>query len=161
MVAMTIEQRAEKVRTDLFTRYDHLNALWQKAEEQLAKMHIPLPVEHKYGEYCEDWRDASTVIYECLGMQKFAGKWRICYGRYHLLSEDTPDEWTPICECSARVRVRAAKHIPGLREAIVKSAEAFVPTVDEAIQALSESLDQPTDIQKLLAERAKLNGQAP
>jgi ribosomal protein L32 len=41
---VTLNERAEKARTTLFSRYDQLNALWLQAEKELAKLHIPHPV---------------------------------------------------------------------------------------------------------------------
>ena len=67
--------------------------------------------------------------------------------------------WTPITECSVETRVEAAKHLAELREAIVKSAEDFVPVVDGAIEELKKALSVPDEhLMALLAERTKLNG---
>ncbi len=157
---MTLKRRAEKARTELFARYDQLNALWLKAEERLTKNHVPLPVEHIYARY-----DSVEQQYygvggcECLGLQKIKGKWRICYGVYWFSSQPDAD-WVPITECSAETRVEAAKHLPGLEKAVIESAEKFIPRVDDAIQALTEALAQPDNLAYLLAERARLNGKA-
>jgi hypothetical protein len=47
-----------------------------------------------------------------------------------------------------------------LHEAIVKSAENFIPKVDEAIKALAEVVRNPVRVKNrdALADRAKLNG---
>ncbi len=158
---MTLEQRAKKVRDELFSRYDQINALWQQAEEQITQFHIPEPVQFTYGSYEIDYRNPYSEVCECLGVFKIKGKWRICYGSF--MPNETvggPDEWTPITEASAQIRVEAASHLPGLKKAVVESAEKFVPKVDQAIQALSAALAQPANIAELLAERAKLNGKA-
>src|SRR5262245_51293626 len=105
---MTLEQRAAKARKALFPRYDQLNALWLTVEERLSKYHIPRPPEYIYCEYRVDERDPNSgPAWDCLGMQKIKGKWRICHGSY-CWSEDGPSDWTPIVECSAEIRVRAA-----------------------------------------------------
>jgi len=150
--------RADKAQKELFTRYDQLNALWLKAEERLTKYHIPRSVEHIYRECLIDERDpGSGPVWDCLGLQKVKGKWRICWGSY-CYSDPEPSVWTPITECSAEIRVGAAMHLPGLEEAVVKSAETFIPRVDGAIQALADAIAQPDPLASLLAERAKLNG---
>lgn len=159
-VSMTLEQRAKKVRNELFTRYDQLNALWSKAEAELTKVHIPKPVTFGYDHHpFDDFRPEQGGYTVCLGLQKTKGEWRICYGCCgdH---EPEPDTWTPIVECSAEIRVQAAKHLPGLRKKAVESAEKFVPKVDEAIAALTAALDPNSNLEELLAERAKLNGQS-
>jgi hypothetical protein len=157
---MTLEVRAEKARKELFARYDRLNALWLEAEERLTKYHIPRPVKHEYCEYLLDEGDPNSgSMWDCLGLQKVKGKWRICHGSYYYI-EPGPSNWTPIVDCSAEVRVWAAKHLLGLEEEVVKSAEKFIPKVEDAIQALTSALGQPDQLADLLAERAKLNGRA-
>jgi hypothetical protein len=157
---LTLEQRAKKVRDELFSRYDQINALWLKAEEQITQFHIPQPVQFTYGSYnLEDPGPYYCEVCECLGLFKIKGKWRICYGSFLPDHEGGPNEWTPITEASAQIRIEAASHLPDLKKAVVESAEKFVPKVDQAIQALAAALKQPDNLAELLAERAKLNGQ--
>jgi hypothetical protein len=157
---MTLDQRAQNVRTQLFDRYDQLNALWQKAEERLTKNHIPRPVEHIYSEFDLVEGDPNAGIgWHCLGLQKIKGKWRICHGTY-CYSQSGPDDWTPIVDCAAPIRVRTTKYLLDLEEAAMKSAETFVPVVDEAIKTLAKVLGHSDNLAELLAERAKLNGNA-
>jgi len=157
---MTLTERARKVRETLCASYDQLNALWLRAEEELTKLHIPRPVECEYREYLEDPHDDNTLTCQCLGIQKVKGKWRICHATYPAYSDaELCGGWTPITECSVEIRVQAASHLPELREAVVKSAEDFVPKVGEAIDELKKALDVPDEhLRALLAERAKLNG---
>ena len=157
---MTLTERDRKVRQTLYPRYDELNALWLLAEEELTRFHIPRPVEVKYREYLDDPYDDNTVTYQCLGIQKVKGKWRICHATYPAYSDaELCGGWTPITECSVETRLQAASHLPELREAVVKSAEDFVPKVDEAIDELKNALNVPDEhLRALLAERAKLNG---
>ena len=158
---MTLSQRAEKAREALFGRYDQLNSLWMRAQEELTKLHIPRPVSYSYRSYKEDYYDPSTQVDFCLGIQKIKGKWGICHAIDHPCDGDYDPEWTPIAECSVEVRVQAAKYVPQLKEAVVKSAETFIATVDEAIGELNNALSLPDEhLQALLAERAKLNGRA-
>ena len=153
---MTLDQRAQKAREELFKRYDALNALWLKAEEEITKLHIPHAVEYVY----DDYPDGHPR--DCLSVLKIKGKWRICQGTYAHGSypEFGPDDWTPVVECSALVRVEAAKHLPGLRQSVVEAAEKFIPRVDKAIATLEKALAADDNMAALLAERAKLNGRA-
>jgi hypothetical protein len=158
-VAMTLDERAQKVRKELFARYDQLNALWLKAEERLTKHHVPRPVQCIYAlPNTGEPEDQGLPEAVCLGLQKVKGKWRICYGVYWFSAQPDAD-WLPITECSAEIRVEAARHLPKLEKAAVESAEKFIPKVDEAIQQLAEALGKPDNLADLLAERAKLNGQ--
>jgi hypothetical protein len=156
---MTLEERAESARATLFDRYDALNALWLQAEEQLTRFHIPRPAYHSYDEYQDFGNPPGAMTSKCLSLQKVKGKWRICYGLYDEWC-DRDYGWTPITECSAQVRVEAARHVDKLREKVVKTAEDFIPRVDEAIQTLAATVGQLVSIesQDLLTERAKLNG---
>jgi hypothetical protein len=163
---MTTVERAEEARKALFSRYDQLNDLWLRAEKELAKFHIPRSAEFRYQCY-DDHGYPGELLNEYLGVRKIKGRWRICLGSYtrRTLADDDPDgvndNWTPITDCSAEIRVWAAKHLPQLWEAVVKSAETFIPEVDEAIDKLRKALNVPDEhLRALLAERAKLNGQA-
>lgn len=153
---MTLTERAERARKELFCRYDELNTLWLKAEEELRKLHIPRDVERVYRSYepDPDWPGHRDYLH--LGLRKDKGKWRICHGASSDVHPEMSIIWTLITECSAEIRVNAAQYLPGLREAVVKSAEDFIPQVDAAIGAMKKALD--TDINELLAERAKFNG---
>jgi hypothetical protein len=157
-VAMTLEQRAQKVRKELFSRYDQLNALWEKAEEQLCKNHIPREVLFPFNSFDMNPGERNAQILQCLGLQKIKGKWRICYVEFPDRCECALEWWTPIIECSAEIRVQAAKHLSAFRKYTIEQAEAFVPEVDDAIQQLSSALDRLDNLAELLAERAKLNG---
>jgi hypothetical protein len=163
-VSMSLNQRAEKARKELFARYDQLNALWEKAEERLTRFHVPTAVQTISVDYCDedgnpDSDPDSGALGFCLGLQKIKGKWRICYGEYYSPNQREAD-WQPITECSAEIRVDAVRLLPHLEMAVVESAEKFIPRVDSAIQSLTEALGKPDNIEDLLAERARLNGKA-
>jgi hypothetical protein len=150
----TMLERAAAAKQALFQRYDELNALWIDAEDQINQLHIPVSVSHicySYGQ-CDE-------LSECLGLQKVKGKWRICHATFHdQFPED--EEWTPIVECSALIRVNFTKYLEGFREKVVRSAEEFIPKVDEAIAMMRKAVNSPQDenLKAMLAERAKLNG---
>lgn len=158
-MALNLSERATAAREALFHRYDELNALWTQAEEQLTKLHVPHGVECYY----RDWEEAGGQFsaYAHLGLQKLGGKWRICHGYSCDADPEQSIDWIPITDCAADVRVAAAPHVALLREAVVKSAEEFVPKVDAAIAELRKELRTGDEhLKSLLAERAKLNGKA-
>jgi hypothetical protein len=159
-MATSLDSRAEKARTALFERYDQLNALWDTAEKQITKFHIPRPVCYEYDSLCHFDPQFGEEPYGgiCLGVQKVKGEWRICHGYYHYNDPNDDHDWKPISECSAEIRVSAVDHIAELRQRVVETAEKFIPLVDTAIETLRSFVD--TDIKGLLAERAKLNGRA-
>jgi hypothetical protein len=142
---MTLDQRAQQARTELFLRYDAINDLWRRAEEQLTKYHIPRPVFYEFPDDPDPEEDLEPGIpgIQCLALAKFNGKWRILFGCY----PDAEDRrelggWKPIVDCSAQERVEAAKHFPGFRLAVIESAEEFISEVDGAKQTLAEALEQ-------------------
>ncbi len=149
-----------RTQEELFVRYDQLNALFLKVEERLTKHHIPRPVEYIYSKNYIDDNPNGELAFECLGLQKVKGKWRICHGTY-TCCQDGPSAWTPVVDCSAEVRAAAArhvaKHLPDLEKAVIERTEKFIPEVDSAVQALAKALNQPLNINGLIAERAKLN----
>jgi hypothetical protein len=147
----------------LFKRYDALNALWLKAEEEITKLHIPHDVRYAYdGHDPSEFgpNEGKEYYWVCLGVQKIKGKWRVCHGAYYEACDgrDSCPDWIPIIECSAEIRVEAAEHWPALRQAVVEAAEKFIPRVDEAIANLEKALAADNNMAALLAERAKLNG---
>ncbi len=155
---MTLDERAQNARDTLFKRYDVLNALWLQAEEQLTAFHVPRPASYAYLEY-DDPDSPLAMIHERLGLQKIRGKWRICHGLDYDVWPDR-EQWTPITECSAEIRVRAVRYVQDLRKAIVDDAERFIPQVEEAIHTLATTvgLSTSTESQDVLANHAKLNG---
>ena len=157
-MAQSLNVRAEAARETLFQRYDELNEKWLKAEEQLTELHIPRGVGYCYRSW-DDGDEYEPNGYEShlsLGLQKVNGKWRICHGYYTDVSPDT--RWTPITECSAEIRVEAARYFGKLREAVVESAEKFIPKVDEAINELYLGLMAGLTGRDQLAPQPKANG---
>jgi hypothetical protein len=155
-MSLTLSERAEHVRDELYGRYDRMNELWLKAEQKLAKHHIPKHVIYEY--HTDEDRYGQPHVGYVLGLFKVKGEWKISAGSYCYNDPEEETDWKPIAECSATTRTKAAKFLPAFEEAIIKSAERFVPEVDDAIQKLDEFVNQ--DIESLLAERAKLNGKA-
>lgn len=154
--------RARTASDELFSKYDRLNDLWNQVEVRLTKYHIPRPVDFTYASYFPDaeYEHHGVERHDMLGIQKVKGEWRICLGSSDDIHPEE-DNWTLVSECSALLRVQAAKHLSGLEEAIISDAEGFISIVEQAILEMSNFLDpKPSDqIRELLEERARLNGQ--
>src|SRR5947208_1711218 len=88
---LTLAERAQKVRQELFERYDKINALYLQFEERLnRKYHIPHPIQHSYYTYdLEEGNPNAGWASDCLGLDRIKGKWRICHGSYYY-AEDGP-----------------------------------------------------------------------
>jgi len=136
-----IEQRSRIANQRIGDHLDELNAAWLKIEKTLLAMQTPRFVYVKYNE--EDMHPEHPgwhTEWECLGLQRHQGKWRLC----HAYDNDYPEfraDWHPITECSAEARVQAADQVLRLREKVVTTAETFIPTVQEAIAKLNAVLD--------------------
>ncbi|HYV38454.1 MAG TPA: hypothetical protein VE988_22410 [Gemmataceae bacterium] len=145
---MTLNEHAQKVRKELFARYDGVNILWRRAEEQLTKHHIPRAVYYELPDDPDAEPDPMAGI-QCLAVEKVNGKWRITYGCYPY-GEPALGDWKPIVECCAETRVEAAKHFTGLRLAVIKSAEDFIAEVDAASRQLAEAIEQDEQTEELV-----------
>jgi hypothetical protein len=126
-------------RNAIDRRLDHLNELWRTTELELLTMQPPrhIAVEFKTEFFGED---GDIELSHWLGVQRFAGKWRVCYGTNH--SDQNPERaaWKPIRECSVDVRMMAAMHIKVLVDEVVKTGEKFIPELDAAIHSLERLL---------------------
>ncbi|MDZ4818737.1 MAG: hypothetical protein SGJ20_07170 [Planctomycetota bacterium] len=135
---MTLLERAHSAQKALFSRYDRLNQLWTEAEKRLTSNHVP----HFVTVVCQRWPDIQgEETIEEIGLVKIKGEWRI--GFTEVDGRDTDYlhvSWIPIVDCSAQIRVNCAKHLPKLEQAVVESAEKFIPRVDIAIDELTKFL---------------------
>ncbi len=141
---------AEKLidRDQLIACYDDLNALWKKAEDDLATMRVCVPVKVRvkteYGEYiCNGGNPEpswSEVMF--LGWRRLHKDWRICVGvrREDCGHPETDWVWKPLAECSVEDRIECAAHFRALKDEVAKAREKLIPKVIEAIACLSESV---------------------
>jgi hypothetical protein len=146
-MTVTVDDRAQKARVELFSRCEKLDEQWLKMEGKFAKLPIPCGVVYVYHSYTVTGPDGSEgCVRDCLGIQSFRGRWRICHCSF-CVWEDCPPrqeselDWTPIANCSPEVRVEAVQHLAGLGREIVEAAERFIPQVDQAIAKLSQALE--------------------
>lgn len=156
-MAPTLDERAEFARVALHDRYDKLSALWKKASQQLAKYHLPRSVSITYRHETDKYGQPFIDYY--LGVQKWGSDVRIVHDSFCYCDPDAESDWKCITDCSAEIRREAVEHFPALRQAVVESAENYIPEIDRAVLELERMVIEGTT-DSLLAERAKLNGKA-
>ena len=126
--------REQQIIEALKGRYDEIEALWNKAEEDLKRFRIPHAVEHCY---FSDY-DHSYPIHHALWWTRYGKEWRICHEQrtaYSEVDDKHPDECDckPITECSLNLRLAMISEFENLRRKVIEAAEKAVPTLDEAI----------------------------
>src|SRR5262249_15878994 len=132
----TLPERDRQAEQALSTRYDALNQLLTEAEQRLKSLK---PLHPVWVDYDHDSGDGQPDRWEILGLVKYQSKWRLCHAYDNELNDDgSVYELKPIVECPVEIRVRAAKVVRRLHEEIVKSKEAYIPQVDEAIKELTD-----------------------
>jgi hypothetical protein len=122
----------------LSIRYDALNQALNEAEQRLKALK---PLHPVWVAYEHQQFEGEPGFWELLGISKHQGKWRLCHGCDNDLNDYGPLQVQPIVECNVDVRVRAARVVRQLHEEIVKSKEAYIPFVDEAINELKEACE--------------------
>jgi hypothetical protein len=125
----------QEIIKEVRKRYSELEDLWDEAEKDLRRFRVYRPVKHSYNgrNMIPDDPD-SPYGCEYLSWRRYGKAWRICHGTY--FDESPPEEnsdWTPVVDCPVDVRVEAIAQFQGLREAVIKAAEASVPELDKAI----------------------------
>src|SRR5438045_3121189 len=102
-----IENRRGAVEKELFDRYDRLNALIEKEEQELTSRHIPHDVEFCYYSPLGEAEDNSMAL--AIGVTEVNGKLRLCHQESHY---EKGIFWTPLVDCLPHVRVNVARFIP-------------------------------------------------
>lgn len=132
------------------SKYDQLNQLWVKAEDNLRQFQAPYTVEYRYQSYV-DHEVAEHVAnnlktHDCLGWTRIGTQWRICIASY----TDSPfgdDEygpcidWKPITESAIWYRQSMTTHFPKLRDKVIEAAKNTLQEIEDAISELSSMLD--------------------
>jgi hypothetical protein len=129
----------EYVKTELDQRLDRLTLLWNATEAKLLRMQVPRCIEYHFDTQVLD-DDGQFEEYHHLGIQRYSGKWRLCYGSYGTGQMPEVRDWKPLVECNVDLRVHAVKFIDGLKEKIIDSGKKFIPQMDEAIKGLEKFL---------------------
>jgi hypothetical protein len=132
-----ISKRNEAVRSEIEKKLDHLTELWNAVEGKVLSMQPPRHIKFYFDSQTDDHSGMSQ--YSCLGLQRYGGKWRLCYA-WDSDWHDGALDWRPVVDCSTEIRVDAAKHIEKLLEEVVKSGKEYLPEVDEAVRCLENVL---------------------
>jgi hypothetical protein len=132
-----LDKKNLEVRKSLEERLNRLNALWEQVEEKLVGLQTPRHVSIVYASQTNP--ETGETVESMLALEKIGGNWRLCHGIYF---ENDPYElaWKPITDCSAEIRVDAAQQVSKLKEQIVRTAEEFLPKIDNAISSLDKAL---------------------
>jgi hypothetical protein len=135
-------QPSEDPRNEVDVKLDRVNDLWMKLERKLLKEQPPRRIACQYdaSKFVQDdgaeW-DQSDFI----GIQRYHGKWRICYGSIvECQSGQVPDNWKPITECDLETRIDATKGIDKLKFEVANTRAFFIPALDEAIEQLENAI---------------------
>jgi hypothetical protein len=124
----------QQIIKSLKGRYDEIEALWNKAEEDLKRFRIPHGVQHCYfSDYESGWPE-----HHALWWMRYGKAWRIVHEirtGYSEFDDKRQDEceWKPITECPLDLRLAMISEFENLRQKVIEAAEQAVPTLDEAI----------------------------
>jgi hypothetical protein len=148
----SIEQRNRRVNDSLAAQYDQLNRKWQDVEASLKAMLVPHNVWVAFDSEEVEFNNSSAgTDFQCLGLVKVKGEWRICIGEYNDMDaiqrglEEEPQYWKPILDCGVEERVRLASHVSTLRKKIIEAKERYVTTIDGALDHLDKVLEETGD----------------
>ena len=131
-VQPSLEQRHAAARDTLKAKYSVLDDAWKAAEKELAKYHLPDAVWHKC--YTRGTEPYEELVYLVVYRAR-----KEVYIDVSSVPEYEPEDavrWR-ISSAPVKYRVELVKYLPALREAVVKSAEDFMPKVDSAIHTLN------------------------
>ena len=144
--ATEFDVRSKAIRVKIGERIDHLTGLWQEIEKRLIALQQPRHVYHKYKDdnlQPDSERDDGMYTCYCIGIAKYAGKWRLCIGTYCQREQwEYGDNisWCPVTDCSMEDRIEVAKYVGDLEKKIVDTGETMIPKLDEAIRHLDDRL---------------------
>jgi hypothetical protein len=135
------EVRSKALRSKIGERLDHLTGLWHDIEKKLIALQQPRHVCHIYREMPRDQNNGVDADCYCIGIAKYAGKWRLCLGEFNEWRDpEARISWHPITDCTMEERIAAAPFVGELEKKIVDTGEKVLPKLDEAIRHLEDRL---------------------
>jgi hypothetical protein len=137
----------EYVKNEVDQKLDRLNELWTKVEKKLLTKEPPRRLWCLYYTSAAepDCDPDGPVERRFLGIQRHAGKWRVCQATVWGLVSDDQFPWRPVLECDAPTRADAVRGIEELKREVRKTRTIFIPQLDKAISALEGALDNIDD----------------
>ncbi len=130
--------REQHVITTLTERYDEIEALWNEAEEDLKRFHVPYPVVYWYATGIHE--ESNGQYGYGLGFVRYGKGWRICHGEYFEGAHPDEPDWKPVIECPVDIRIKMMGHFETLRKKVIETAENAVPKLDKAIASFRKVL---------------------
>jgi hypothetical protein len=129
-----LDQRDAHVNHALAVRFDALNQQFAAVE---AKFRALKPVRPVFVYYDVVSVDGGPSYWDSLGFQKYNVSWHLVHYWGNDIQDDSELKGiTLLADRPVAVRVRAAKEVRRLHEAIIADKEKFVPEVEEAIHEL-------------------------
>jgi hypothetical protein len=131
----------EPAKNEVDLKLDRVNDLWMKLEKKLLNKQPPRRIACLYESREGLGEDGDIEERRYLGIQRFTGKWRVCYAIVWSSVEEDRLPWKPIADCDVETRAHAVKGIDLLKEEVRKTRTVFIPVLDRAINALELALD--------------------
>jgi hypothetical protein len=141
-LTMSIEDRNQERNNAVTQRLTQLQACIESHEERFRQMRIFCEVRFKY-DHWEEIENGSPVgeHQQLIGLVRINGKWRLCHANHYFdFSDDFPVDWKPLVDVAIVDRIRAIEHIEALREELIRSKEALLPEIEQAIAKLAAGL---------------------
>ncbi len=138
-------ESGEYVKNEVNIKLDRINDLWMKVEKKLLKEEPPRRITCNYDtvevdEYDPDMGCCCGTARAYLGIQRHAGKWRICYASTWNKSGEDNLPWKPIVECDVGTRMDAVAGIDCLKREVANTRTFFIPKLDKTIDKLEQAL---------------------
>ena len=142
-----VDQSQKALKAAISQRYDKLNALWKKAEDDLREYLVPVEVIHEYKRSSHPDENLSRqygfeVAY-CLAWTKTKTGWHLCHGYLDESwngGDDVEYSFTPILDSSIDRRNECVPVFKDLKNKVIEQAKQLVPKLDDNIASLAEAL---------------------
>lgn len=131
----------ESVKNEVDQKLDRLNDLWMKLEKKLLNKEPPRRIACLYQTRDGLGEDGDIEERRYVGIQRFSGKWRVCFAITWDCAPVDKLPWRPIAECDVETRADAVKGIDLLKDEVRKTRKVFIPVLDKAISDLETALD--------------------
>ncbi len=143
-------ESGEYVKNEIDIMLDRINHLWMKLEKKLLKKEDARRITCNFDTSEAEGQDPQLGYWQSversyLGIQRHAGKWRVCYARTWNKSGEDDLPWKPVVECDMDSRMKAAEGIDDLKREVANTRTIFKPKLNETIDKLQRALDEDED----------------
>ena len=137
-------EAGEYVKNEIDIKFDRINDLWMKVEKKLLKEQPPRRITCIYRSFEVEEYDGEQAycgrVRRYLGIQRHAGKWRVCYASTWSKADEENLPWKPVAECDMDSRMEATDGIELLKREVANTRTTFIPKLDETIEKLERAL---------------------